>query len=173
MAYTKNPIMRMGTPPEVDPITGMPVQTTMVPPQMAPMGGGFTPQVQQNIQGMTGTPEMRQYAAGGLNAPLFMKDIPEGDKGAGLRKLPNSVVEQMGYDSATRMVSPLNQKLEIGAKMVGKEIPKKMSKELTDKPRVPVVENTKQAFGITKDGKKVNLGKITSTEIPEKDFKQR
>ena len=79
----------------------------------------------------------------------------------------------MGYDSATRMVSPLNQKLEIGAKMVGKEIPKKMSKKLTEKPRVPVVENSMQAFGVTKDGKKVNLGKITSTEIPEKDFKQR
>lgn len=78
MAYNeqKNPIMRMGTPPEVDPITGMPVQTTMVPPQIAPMGGGFTPQVQQNIQGMTGSPEMRQYAAGGINAPLFMKDSP-------------------------------------------------------------------------------------------------
>ena len=39
-------------------------------------GGGFTPQVQQNIQGMTGSPEMRQYAAGGVNAPLFMKDSP-------------------------------------------------------------------------------------------------
>lgn len=75
MAYTKNPIMRLGNP-QIDPMTGQPMQTTMVPPQMAPMGGGFTPQVQQNIQGMTGSPEMRQYAAGGLNAPLFMKESP-------------------------------------------------------------------------------------------------
>lgn len=75
MAYTKNPIMRLGNP-QIDPMTGQPIQTTMVPPQMAPMGGGFTPQVQQNIQGMTGSPEMRQYAASGLNAPLFMKDSP-------------------------------------------------------------------------------------------------
>jgi hypothetical protein len=73
MAYTKNPIMRLGNP-QIDPMTGQPMQTTMVPPQMAPMGGGFTPQVQQNIQGMTGSPEMRQYAAGGANAPLFFKD---------------------------------------------------------------------------------------------------
>lgn len=48
-----------------------------------------------------------------------------------------------------------------------------MSKTLTEKPRVPVVENSMEAFGVTKDGKKVNLGKITSTEIPETDFKQR
>ena len=75
MAYTKNPIMRLGKP-QIDPMTGQPMQTTMVPPQMVPMNGGFTPQVQQNIQGMTGSPEMRQYAAGGLNAPLFMKDSP-------------------------------------------------------------------------------------------------
>lgn len=73
MAYTKNPIMRLGNP-QIDPMTGQPMQTTMVPPQMAPIGGGFTPQVQQNIQGMAGSPEMRQYAAGGMNAPLFMKD---------------------------------------------------------------------------------------------------
>jgi hypothetical protein len=75
MAYTKNPIMRLGNP-QIDPMTGQPIQTTMVPPQMAPMGGGFTPQVQQNIQGMTGSPEMRQYAAGGMNAPLFTEDSP-------------------------------------------------------------------------------------------------
>jgi hypothetical protein len=158
----------------IDPLTGM--EMTMQPPvpanQMGVAKPVFSPQTQGMAQTIYGTPEQRQMSMG-QQAPLFMKDIPEGDKGAGLRKLPNSVVEQMGYDSATRMVSPLNQKLEIGAKMVGKEIPKKMSKELTDKPRVPVVENTKQAFGITKDGKKVNLGKITSTEIPEKDFKQR
>ena len=77
MAYNKqkNPIMRLGNP-QIDPMTGQPMQTTMAPPQMTPMGGGFTPQVQQNIQGIAGSPEMRQYAAGGMNAPLFMKDTP-------------------------------------------------------------------------------------------------
>lgn len=77
MAINKktNPIMRLGNP-QLDPMTGLPIQTTMVPPQMAPMGGGFTPQVQQNIQDIAGSAEMRQYGAGGLNAPLFMKDTP-------------------------------------------------------------------------------------------------
>jgi hypothetical protein len=37
-----------------------------------------------------------------------MKDIPEGNKGKGLRALDDSVVEQMGYDSATKMMSPLD-----------------------------------------------------------------
>lgn len=56
---------------------------------------------------MYGTPLERQMSMpkAGTSA-MSMKDIPEGDKGAGLRKLPNSVVEQMGYDSATKMVSP-------------------------------------------------------------------
>jgi hypothetical protein len=80
MTYNKqkNPVMRLGNP-QIDPMTGQPMQTTMVPPQMAPMGGGFTPQVQQNIQGMTGSSEMRQYAAGGLNAPLFMSSPLNGN----------------------------------------------------------------------------------------------
>jgi hypothetical protein len=56
---------------------------------------------------------------------------------------------------------------------IGKEISKKMSKKLTEKPKVPVVENSMRGFGVTKDGKKVDLGKITSTEITETDFKQR
>ena len=76
MAYKTNPIMRMGVPAPVDPITGMPIETTMVPPQAKQIGGGFTPQVQQDIQGMTGTPEMRQYGAGGLSAPVFMTESP-------------------------------------------------------------------------------------------------
>jgi len=75
MAYKKNPIMRLGNP-QIDPMTGMPIETTMVPPQIAPMGGGFTPQVQENIQGIAGTPEMRQYGAAGINAPLFPMPSP-------------------------------------------------------------------------------------------------
>ena len=41
MAYKKNPIMRLGNP-QIDPMTGMSIETTMVPPQIAPMSGGFT-----------------------------------------------------------------------------------------------------------------------------------
>jgi len=136
------------------------------------------------IDPLTGMEMTMQQMSMGQQAPVFMKDIPKGNKGAGLRALDDSVVEQMGYDSATKMVSPLDlhkpghvepkgPRNSVGAVMIGKEIPKKMSKKITKKPRVPVVENTKHAYGITKDGKKVNLGKITSTEIPEKDFKQR
>lgn len=57
---------------------------------------------------MYGSPAERQMSMpkAGTSA-MSMKDIPEGDKGAGLRKLPNSVVEQMGYDAATKMVSPV------------------------------------------------------------------
>jgi hypothetical protein len=162
----------------IDPLTGM--EMTMQPPvpanQMGVAKPVFSPQAQGMAQTIYGTPEQRQMSMG-QQAPVFMKDIPEGNKGAGLRSLDDSVVEQMGYDSATKMVSPLNDnhpgRNSVGAKMVGKEIPKKMSKKLTEKPRVPVVENSMQAFGVTKDGKKVNLGKITSTEIPETDFKQR
>ena len=78
MTYNKqtNPIMRLGAEPQLDPLTGMPVQTTMAPPRFSPVVGGFADQTQQNIQNMTGSPEMRQYAAGGANAPLFMKDTP-------------------------------------------------------------------------------------------------
>ena len=76
MAYKTNQIMRMGVPDPVDPITGMPVQTTMTPPQAKPIGGGFNAQTQQNIQGMVGTPEMRQYGAAGMGAPVFMTTSP-------------------------------------------------------------------------------------------------
>ena len=129
-------------------------------PQQANMIGNARPLFNQQTMGMAeaafGNPAMRQASVG---AAFQMKTIPEGDEGKGLRSLPDNVVEKMGYDSA--------------AKMVGKEIPKKMSKKLTEKPKVPVVETTKQAFGVTLDGKKVNLGETTSTIIPEKDFKQR
>lgn len=76
MTYNKqtNPIMRLGAEAQLDPLTGMPVQTTMVPPRVSPVVGGFTNETQSNIQNMTGSPEMRQYAAGGANAPLFFKD---------------------------------------------------------------------------------------------------
>ena len=168
----------------IDPLTGM--EMTPQPPMPANQMGTAKPvfnQTAQNVGNQVyGTPFQRQMSM--PQPPMFMKDIPEGNKGKGLRALDDSVVEQMGYDAATKMVSPLDlhkpghveprgPRNSVGAVMIGKEIPKKMSKKLTEKPRVPVVENTKQAFGITKNGKKVNLGKITSTEIPETDFKQR
>ena len=168
----------------IDPLTGM--EMTPQPPMPANQMGTAKPvfnQTAQNVGNQVyGTPFQRQMSM--PQPPMFMKDIPEGNEGAGLRALDDSVVEQMGYDAATKMVSPLDlhkpghveprgPRNSVGAVMIGKEIPKKMSKKLTEKPRVPVVENTKQAFGITKNGKKVNLGKITSTEIPETDFKQR
>ena len=145
---------------------------------------------------MYGSPLDRQISMpkAGTSA-MALKDIPKGDDGKGLRALDDSVVEQMGYDSATKMVSPLGlhkpghveprgPRNSVGAVMIGKEIPKKMSKTLRKIPPKQIKpytkeqlqdrnETIKQAFGITKDGKKVNLGTITSTEIPFKDFKQR
>ena len=182
----------------VDPMmasVGIEPQMTFQPPmpsnQMGTAKPVFSPQTQGMAQTVYGTPEQRQIS---VNTPYMMKSIPEGDKGAGLRALPDNVVENMGYDAATKMVSPLNDNHPGDKKMLrraasvlteglsetgagvgikAKAKPKKMSKKLTEKPKVPVVETTKQAFGVTLDGKKVNLGKITSTEIPEKDFKQR
>ena len=65
MAYN-NPMMRVGQPP-LDPMTGLPVEdVTMVPPRYS----------QQEVQNMAGTPEMRQYGAAGMSAPLFAKGTP-------------------------------------------------------------------------------------------------
>jgi len=91
----------------IDPLTGM--EMTPQPPMPANQMGTAKPMFNQTTQNVA------QQVYGGLDQrqmsmpqpPMFMKDIPEGDKGAGLRKLPNSVVEQMGYDSATKMVSPV------------------------------------------------------------------
>lgn len=118
----------------IDPLTGM--EMTMQPPMPANQMGTakpmFNPQVQGMAQTIYGTPEQRQMSMG-AQAPVFMKDIPEGSDGAGLRALDDSVVENMGYDSATKMVSPLNQ-----------EVPgdKKMLKTLTDKPKVTTAYNS-------------------------------
>jgi len=91
----------------IDPLTGM--EMTMQPPMPANQMGTakpvFNPQVQASAEAIYGTPEQRQMSM--PQPPMFMKDIPEGNKGAGLRALPDSIVEQMGYDSATKMVSPL------------------------------------------------------------------
>jgi hypothetical protein len=91
----------------IDPLTGM--EMTPQPPMPANQMGTAKPMFNQTTQNVA------QQVYGGLDQrqmsmpqpPMFMKDIPEGDKGAGLRALDDSVVEQMGYDSATKMVSPL------------------------------------------------------------------
>jgi hypothetical protein len=141
---------------------------------------------------MYGSPAERQMSMpkAGTSA-MSMKDIPEGDKGAGLRALDDSVVEQMGYDSATKMMSPLDshhpqypglkKALEVGANILmgggyntAKNLlsrnnpPKTFTKEKTNMPkkRVPRVNP-----GYVTD---INTGeRIGVEEIPFKDFKQR
>lgn len=93
----------------IDPLTGM--EMTMQPPMPANQMGTAKPMFDQTTQNVAqqvyGGLDQRQMSMG-AQAPVFMKDVPEGNKGAGLRALDDSVVEQMGYDSATKMVSPLN-----------------------------------------------------------------
>jgi hypothetical protein len=88
---------------------GIDPQMTFQPPvpanQMGIAKPVFNPQVQGMAETIYGTPEQRQMSM--PQPPVFMKDIPEGDDGAGLRALDDSVVENMGYDAATKMVSPL------------------------------------------------------------------
>ena len=159
-------------------------ETTYDPPTPANMMGNakpiFNSAVQASAEAIYGTPEQRQMSMPG--APMFLKDVPEGDKGAGLRKLPNSVVEKMGYDAATKMVSPLNDN-HFGDKKMLKTLTKKKTKPYTKEQTQPVPytkkqlearnATIKQAYGVTLDGKRVDLGNITSTEISPKEFKQR
>ena len=92
----------------IDPLTGM--EMTPQPPMPANQMGTAKPvfnQTAQNVGNQVyGTPFQRQMSM--PQPPMFMKDIPEGNKGKGLRALDDSVVEQMGYDSATKMMSPLD-----------------------------------------------------------------
>ena len=100
---SKNPLKM------IDPSTGM--EMTMQPPMPSNQMGAAKPMFNQTTQNVAqqvyGGLDQRQMSMG-QQAPVFMKDIPEGDKGAGLRALDDSVVEQMGYDSATKMMSPLD-----------------------------------------------------------------
>jgi len=82
---------------------------------------------------MYGSPAERQMSMpkAGTSA-MSMKDIPEGDKGAGLRALDDSVVEQMGYDSATKMMSPLDSHHKYKAPEGGNAY---ITKTLTKKPK--------------------------------------
>ena len=175
----------------IDPLTGM--EMTPQPPMPANQMGTAKPvfnQTAQNVGNQVyGTPFQRQMSM--PQPPMFMKDIPEGNKGKGLRALDDSVVEQMGYDSATKMMSPLDSHhpqypglkkvLEVGANILmgggyntAKNLlsrnnpPKTFTKEKTNMPkkRVPRVNP-----GYVTD---INTGeRIGVEEIPFKDFKQR
>jgi len=87
---------------------GIDASQTFQPPMASNEMGGAKDLFGDKTRGMAqtiyGTPEQRQIS---VNSPYTMKSIPEGDKGAGLRALPDNVVENMGYDAATKMVSPL------------------------------------------------------------------
>lgn len=60
----------------IDPMTGMPVQYEMAPPQPSNVMGGskplFNQNQQANAQGVFGDPAQRQMSLG-QNAPLFKK----------------------------------------------------------------------------------------------------
>tara|TARA_R110001592_G_scaffold161206_1_gene393792 strand:- start:510 stop:1214 length:705 start_codon:yes stop_codon:yes gene_type:complete len=118
---------------------------------------------------MYGSPLERQMSMPNSGPVTQMKDIPEGNKGAGLRALDDSVVEQMGYDSATKMVSPvefhegvshnrtvLGQKYSLGAENYADSVraakreqrfnemmKPKMMKTLVDKSRVSTSTSAK------------------------------
>ena len=153
----------------IDPLTGM--EMTPQPPMPANQMGTAKPvfnQTAQNVGNQVyGTPFQRQMSM--PQPPMFMKDIPEGNEGAGLRALDDSVVEQMGYDAATKMVSPvefhegvshdrtvLGQKYSLGAENYADSVrvakreqrfnemmKPKMRKTLVDKSRVSTSTSAK------------------------------
>ena len=92
-------------------VMGQPQAFSYDVPMQANMIGTAKPVFNQQTMGMAeaafGNPAMRQAAVG---SAFQMKPIPEGDEGKGLRALPDNVVEKMGYDSATKMLSPLKQR---------------------------------------------------------------
>jgi hypothetical protein len=89
---------------------GMDASQTFQPPMASNEIGGAKDLFGDKTRGMAetiyGSATQRQVS---VNSPYTMKSIPEGDKGAGLRALPDNVVENMGYDAATKMLSPLGQ----------------------------------------------------------------
>jgi len=107
----------MGTPDQ-NPMTGgamdqaNPLEGKTFTLTPANMMGNAKPLFSEQTQGMAqaafGSGLERQMSMPNSGSVTQMKDIPEGNKGAGLRALNDSVVEQMGYDSATKMVSPLD-----------------------------------------------------------------
>ena len=163
----------------IDPLTGM--EMTMQPPMPANQMGTAKPMFNQTTQNVAqqvyGGLDQRQMSMG-AQAPLFFTDQTGDGK---ITQADVITARTEGYqESPNAMRSPLND---------NHPGDKKMLKTLTEKKLEPYAkeqlearnktiknaenETTMRAFGITKDGKKVNLGTITSTEIPQKDFKQR
>ena len=117
-------------------------QMTFQPPMPANQMGMakpvFNPAVQASAEAIYGSPEQRQMSMPG--APMFLKEIPKGDKGKGLRALDDSVVKQMGYDAATKMVSPLGMHHPYKAPELDPDFRNpggntNMTKTLTEKPK--------------------------------------
>lgn len=164
---------------------GIQPETTYEPPMQGNQMGNakplFNAAVQASAEAIYGTPEQRQMSMPG--APTFFKDQTGDGK---ITQADVITARTEGYqESPNAMRSPLNDnhpgRNSVGAKMVGKEIPKKMSKTLTKKELKPYTKEQlkarnatiKRGYGVTLDGKRVDLGNITSTEISPKEFKQR
>jgi hypothetical protein len=144
---------------------GIDPQMTFQPPMPSNQIGAakpvFNPQAQGMAQTIYGTPEQRQIS---VNTPYMMKSIPEGDKGAGLRALPDNVVENMGYDSATKMLSPLND---------NHPGDKKMLKTLTDKPKVTTAYNSSYTGNPNVSNRVYNAATgLTINEDPTYNYKK-
>ena len=149
----------------IDPQKVIEPQMTFQPPMPSNQIGVakpvFNPQVQGMAQTIYGTPEQRQVS---VNSPYTMKSIPEGDKGAGLRALPDNVVENMGYDAATKMVSPLND---------NHPGDKKMLKTLTDKPKVTTAYNSSYTGNPNVSNRVYNAATgLTINEDPTYNYKK-
>tara|TARA_R110002153_G_scaffold219706_1_gene372200 strand:- start:490 stop:690 length:201 start_codon:yes stop_codon:yes gene_type:complete len=62
----------MNNQPQVDPITGQPVQYGVTPPAAASLTSPFNPQAQQVGNAVMGNQDQRQMSLGN-NTPLFKK----------------------------------------------------------------------------------------------------
>jgi len=89
---------------QVDPLTGMPVTAPGVqdptPARSSELYEGADPRY---AQGSMETAMKNPLIAGVASQGLMQKPMPTGDEGKGIRSLPSSVQEKMGYD-------PLSQK---------------------------------------------------------------
>ena len=175
----------------IDPVTG--VEMTMQPPMPANQMGAAKPMFDQTTQNVAqqvyGGLDQRQMSMG-AQAPVFFTDqtgdgeITQADvikaRTEGYEESPNTMRSPLDIHKPGH-VEPRGPRNSVRAVMIGKEIPKKQSKTLTEKKPQPYTKKQlearnatiKQAYGITKDGKEVNLGTITSTEISPEEFKQR
>jgi len=146
-------------------MVGTDASQTFQPPMASNEIGGAKDLFGDKTRGMAqtiyGTQEQRQIS---VKSPYTMKSIPEGDKGAGLRALPDNVVENMGYDPVTKMVSPLNDNHPGN---------KKMLKTLTDKPKVTTAYNSSYAGNPNVSNRVYNAATgLTINEDPTYNYKK-